>query len=847
MAQEDSCCVICDAAKCDVYFSPCSHRACKDCVQRIRIANVYKADKGVKCPFCRQTIEGYLDAPPTKNETVNFPTKVECRPLPEENIFGRRGNMSIGRGNDYIPCRAATGGLKMVFKVAEVPPGYVIPPLRPDADIHAMAFDKRAINLVFMLREDYSKRHKVAKTCRDVLTPFALRLALHGSANYVLQGMLDYAAAFRDDATNGESFFTALVRSLCRKNGFVKAAHDPRGTFSVQKMLSLVQGSEELRLVMKGITGSVAAMSLHQSGAYVIQWLAERLISSLRCPGPQPRFPEDEAVKSLAHLAIEMTTNADILNIGVHPVTGPLLVEIIRWSLPDDRSMKAAVIVARHAKKLTGLENGHRILQGILSVEVKEVAEELIKNLEGKYPDMLMDSISWKLVQACLATRCVDESSRLLIIDELLDSLDSASEITDTHHGCKVLVFGLATLTQSSLEDRLQVLKSRVYSRKFESLYDGVEGMRWSLFESEATDDETSPRISQGLSEDSVCAVSMDVDGDYEEQEQAESVTSDSSSPSPCQGVAVQPRVPSPSMKTYQAENFSHRTDEPLLPLPSLPTVKPGTYAPPHVRQALALANTSCRVASAIDQPVSRTGTPPTGGSSLGAIGSQRENSLARSSCVVCSSRNASTVFLDCSHMCCCLSCAYSRSSCPVCAMPIRQVIKVESSTAATTSSSQVSSSCKSPTVYPSASDLLPSDLFQTISLSCDSPPVSSQHFLTASSQQQFSPVISSSQQQSCSIISSSQQQCVPVISSSQQQQFSPAISNQQVSCATSGLERFGISRSLPSTSYPGTGYYAATPRPAPVNTTTISTTTRAVAGPRPYRPPDVFNNGRFG
>ena len=37
-----------------------------------------------------------------------------------------------------------------------------------------------ARHLDFMLREGYSKRHKVAKLCREMLTPFAAKLAVHG-------------------------------------------------------------------------------------------------------------------------------------------------------------------------------------------------------------------------------------------------------------------------------------------------------------------------------------------------------------------------------------------------------------------------------------------------------------------------------------------------------------------------------------------------------------------------------------------------------------------------------------------------------------------------------------------
>lgn len=55
----------------------------------------------------------------------------------------------------------------------------------------------------------------------------------------MLQRMLEYAATHRGEGGNAESFFTAIVRSFCQDRGLVMAAQDHRGTFSVQKMVSI--------------------------------------------------------------------------------------------------------------------------------------------------------------------------------------------------------------------------------------------------------------------------------------------------------------------------------------------------------------------------------------------------------------------------------------------------------------------------------------------------------------------------------------------------------------------------------------------------------------------------------
>ena len=47
-----------------------------------------------------------------------------------------------------------------------------------------------ARHLDFMLREGYVKRHKVAKLCREMLTPYAAKLAIHGMHNSYLLVLL---------------------------------------------------------------------------------------------------------------------------------------------------------------------------------------------------------------------------------------------------------------------------------------------------------------------------------------------------------------------------------------------------------------------------------------------------------------------------------------------------------------------------------------------------------------------------------------------------------------------------------------------------------------------------------
>ncbi|KAK9856143.1 hypothetical protein WJX84_009044 [Apatococcus fuscideae] len=52
-------CSICFNAAAKIQLKPCRHKSCLGCVHRLRAANIFKPDAGIKCPFCRQFVGGY--------------------------------------------------------------------------------------------------------------------------------------------------------------------------------------------------------------------------------------------------------------------------------------------------------------------------------------------------------------------------------------------------------------------------------------------------------------------------------------------------------------------------------------------------------------------------------------------------------------------------------------------------------------------------------------------------------------------------------------------------------------------------------------------------------------------
>ncbi len=52
-------CHICRDGPASVSFKPCAHKVCFACVENMRAKNIFRQDKGVKCPFCRAFVDEY--------------------------------------------------------------------------------------------------------------------------------------------------------------------------------------------------------------------------------------------------------------------------------------------------------------------------------------------------------------------------------------------------------------------------------------------------------------------------------------------------------------------------------------------------------------------------------------------------------------------------------------------------------------------------------------------------------------------------------------------------------------------------------------------------------------------
>jgi hypothetical protein len=113
---------------------------------------VLQADKGVRCPFCRQVVEGYSDTPPSPQKETKPAAETPKGPDPRT-LYGRNGIQSIGHVNEYTPPKGVSEHMSTLdtLRTDEMPEGYQIPPLTAKNDIVEMAYDKTVSRVQFLL------------------------------------------------------------------------------------------------------------------------------------------------------------------------------------------------------------------------------------------------------------------------------------------------------------------------------------------------------------------------------------------------------------------------------------------------------------------------------------------------------------------------------------------------------------------------------------------------------------------------------------------------------------------------------------------------------------------------
>ena len=149
-------------------------------------------------------------------------------------------------------------------------------------------------------------------------------------------------------------------------------------------------------------------VSVHQFGVFVVERLAElQICSLLPPPHTKARVPPLAAMEGLSRMCAELSgSRKGLLSVASHSVCALVLIECLRWSLPVEASAGAALALADATGHLAGSRHGNRVVVGLLSLDVREVAEKVVARLKPKLGDLAFDTASQKMLRAALASPC---------------------------------------------------------------------------------------------------------------------------------------------------------------------------------------------------------------------------------------------------------------------------------------------------------------------------------------------------------------------------------------------------------------------------------------------------------
>ncbi|BDA44940.1 hypothetical protein COCOBI_06-4190 [Coccomyxa sp. Obi] len=304
LKEGESACCICFNAPEEIRFSPCKHAVCQPCLDRLRQANIFKADPGIKCPFCRQFVEAYVpidgrgvndsaalveanraaraaavarlpvavkkqaavqdavQAPQdwecTKCQNINFSTRPKCnkcgQPGPKSRQMPPPGQTSVRK--DVLKCTDAEirdsahekmhPNFQQAFDEAGVPHVAGLPPgtVGGSADTVIAAMAKRGqerLNHIIRVLSEHGH-------LKELTTAFF--------GNYTLQDLLDATHKLRQAA--------AKLR-----------ARNTASSSDIEHMLGFSDGQDSLIRLARGIVTAMPEGATNKQGFYVVAKLLE--------------------------------------------------------------------------------------------------------------------------------------------------------------------------------------------------------------------------------------------------------------------------------------------------------------------------------------------------------------------------------------------------------------------------------------------------------------------------------------------------------------------------------------------------------------------------------------------
>ncbi|KAK9825899.1 hypothetical protein WJX81_003469 [Elliptochloris bilobata] len=419
-------CVICFERAVQVKFRPCKHGACFTCVDKLRAANIFKADAGVKCPFCRQFVQGYdtlagdaaaapslqdanraaraaaaardigsrqpqQEPPPAAAQqladwecshcrNVNFRGRQRCNKCQRPVLHNRE--VPVSSGPDVLKCTPAEvlemaqarhhPGLVRAFAEAGCQIGAGVSAGHTGGSVEAAgaAVAKRGQARLLHVARQLAEGGHVAG------------LATHAQGNYVLQNLLDALDKLRTAAAtlrarggaaepelakaeaDGSDAFCVIVEGV--SHALPAAALHPQGFFVTNRALELCEPADALPLA-PGLVAIAPELATDPRGVHHLSKLTELLARLAGGAGPGAARGCELCAELCAALVAK--GDATVARQGHHFFAGSAMVEAAGAALPAEAGAKVLDVLARSAPALSETKSGANTLALILSLE----------------------------------------------------------------------------------------------------------------------------------------------------------------------------------------------------------------------------------------------------------------------------------------------------------------------------------------------------------------------------------------------------------------------------------------------------------------------------------------------
>ncbi|GLI63988.1 hypothetical protein VaNZ11_007100 [Volvox africanus] len=506
---EEECHICKDDVPASVTLRPCGHMVCFGCVENLRAKNIFRADKGVKCPFCRQYVTQYEpcnSADPEQVRLLNEANRAaafamagrapdangaaaalrtasavpveeswmcnSCRCL---NLAHRDECSSCGRANPRPKRATASTRSKDVLKCSEEEiigymfergqsffarcyseAGFMFSQGRicTDADT-----PKRILNAFKQRGEERLMR--LVKVLANSET--FLEVATHFLGNYGLQTLVEATLKIREaselaaaqghtvlcwfrSAHNGRDPHAVLLYAAL-PNAVELSKHE-LGNFVVQKLADHAE-PQELVDLCGAIFPQGPSLVLDHKGVFVMRHLLTMLKKV--CSDGLHRFDACELADGLCWHFMEAP---DKLKFCLYnTVASQVLAAAVALGLPQYGALQLGSQVASSALRLLSSKNGIACVLSVLEMESIDVmCNELVRDLVCTIAMKLQGSLYGLLMKIT----CQDDRAPTLV-RKLIERLAAEHEDSWLDAICQELVNYGDTISQN--QEALDVLK----------------------------------------------------------------------------------------------------------------------------------------------------------------------------------------------------------------------------------------------------------------------------------------------------------------------------------------------------------------------------------------------------